>query len=98
MSQNYIQLTTRALKISLASSPTPTTTPITIPPPVTPLAVATPHIPATTTTTSSSTPTHVGTLPLKDFKKSFRQDVGNYKLFLDHSFEKTKYVSFPPNG
>ena len=101
MSQCLILLTAHALKVKpapLPPVPQPPTTP-TVPntPDPTPVPASDPII-ANSNRTPSSIPTHVGTVPLGDFKKSVRQDIGNYKFFLDPSLEQNKYISAFPTG
>lgn len=80
MSQSLIFLSVRALKVKPAiGTPIP---PVALTPPL----PTTPHTPTsqllvTTPTISTGIPTHVRTVPLEDFKKGFRQDVGNYNFF-----------------
>ena len=97
MTQDLIILSAKATQYKLDTTTSAPTAPTTTP--TTPTQHPSDHHPTTPALpTRTGIPTHVGTVPLDDFKRLVKQDIGTYKFFTDPTLEQTKYISAFPTG
>ena len=100
MSLNLILLSVHALKvIPVAATPLPVSPTVHIPPNANVLVILQSALPTVThPPPTSSIPTHIGTIPIGDFKNSVRQEIGNYKFFTEPTLEQSKHILVFPTG